>query len=74
MTRDGTAMSTLDFYGAGWVLLSSSQTWCEPVVHMTERTGIPVGAINLRAVLGQNQAPRSRNAFSGSKTSRRSGG
>ena len=56
VTRDGTAMSTLDFYGAGWVLLSSSQTWCEAVVHMTERTGIPVAAINLRAVLGQNDA------------------
>jgi 2-polyprenyl-6-methoxyphenol hydroxylase-like FAD-dependent oxidoreductase len=56
VTRDGTALSTLDLYGAGWVLLSSSQTWCEAAVHMRERTRIPVGAINLRAVLGQNDA------------------
>jgi putative polyketide hydroxylase len=57
VTRDGTAMSTIDFYGAGWVLLSSSLTWCEAAVYMRERTGIPVGAINLRAVLGHDDAP-----------------
>lgn len=53
VTRDGCPMSTLDFYGAGWVLVSSSQTWCEAAMHIQERTGIPVSPIDLRAVLGQ---------------------
>jgi putative polyketide hydroxylase len=56
VTRDGSAMSTLDFYGAGWFLVSSSPTWCEAAANLQKRTGIPVGAINLRAMLGQNDA------------------
>jgi putative polyketide hydroxylase len=54
VTRDGAPMSTLDLYGAGWILVSSSQTWCAAATHIRERTGIPVSQINLRAVLGRD--------------------
>jgi putative polyketide hydroxylase len=54
VTRDGKSISMLDLYGAGWVLVSSSETWCEAATHIGERTGIPVSPINLRAVLGQD--------------------
>jgi len=53
VTRNGTSMSTLDLYGAGWVLVSSSEAWCEAATRIQDRTGIPVSPINLRATLGQ---------------------
>jgi 2-polyprenyl-6-methoxyphenol hydroxylase-like FAD-dependent oxidoreductase len=53
VTRDGIAMSTLDLYGAGWVLVSSSDAWCEAATRIQDRTGIPLRPINLRATLGQ---------------------
>jgi len=52
--RDGTAISTLDLYGAGWVLVSSSESWCQAATQIRERIGIPLSPINLRAVLGQD--------------------
>jgi putative polyketide hydroxylase len=54
VTHNGASMSTLDLYGAGWVLVSSSVAWCESAAHVKERTGIPVSPINLRATLGQD--------------------
>jgi hypothetical protein len=54
VTRDGKSISTLDLYGAGWVLVSSSAAWCEAATHIGGRTGIPVNPINLPAVLGQD--------------------
>jgi putative polyketide hydroxylase len=54
VTRDGAPISTLDLYGAGWVLVSSSEAWCEAATHIQDRTGIPVSPIKLRATLGQD--------------------
>jgi 2-polyprenyl-6-methoxyphenol hydroxylase-like FAD-dependent oxidoreductase len=54
VTRDGISISTLDLYGAGWVLVSSSVAWCEAATHIRERTGIPLSPINVRAVLGED--------------------
>jgi putative polyketide hydroxylase len=54
VTRDGSPMSTLGLYGAGWVLASSSETWCEAATRIQDRTGIPISPINLRATLGQD--------------------
>jgi hypothetical protein len=54
VTRDGKAISTLDLYGAGWVLVSSSAAWCEAATRLRGRTGIPVHPLDLRAVLGQD--------------------
>jgi putative polyketide hydroxylase len=53
VTRDGVSMSTLDFYGVGWVLVSSSDTWCDAAARIEDRTGVLVGSVNLRATLGQ---------------------
>jgi putative polyketide hydroxylase len=50
---DGTLLSTLDLYGAGWVLVCSSETWCEAATHVRERTGIPVSPIDVRTAFGQ---------------------
>jgi hypothetical protein len=52
VTRDRTSISTLDLYGAGWVIVSSSEAWCEAATRIKERTGIPVSPIKLRAMLG----------------------
>jgi hypothetical protein len=54
VTRDGRSISTLDLYGAGWVLVSSSNTWCDAAAHIGARTGVPISSINLPAVLAQN--------------------
>jgi putative polyketide hydroxylase len=50
--RVGKSLSTLDLYGAGWVLVSGAQAWCEAATHMQERTGIAVTGINLRRAFG----------------------
>jgi hypothetical protein len=56
LTRDGCASSTLDIYGAGWVLVSSSEPWCEAAKQMRQRSGIEVRPFNPRAVLGPETA------------------
>jgi 2-polyprenyl-6-methoxyphenol hydroxylase-like FAD-dependent oxidoreductase len=52
VTRDGQFLSTLELYGEGWVLVSSSKRWCEAAAAMRQRKGIAVTAINLRAEFG----------------------
>jgi hypothetical protein len=37
------------------VLVSSSETWCEAAVHLSERRGIRVSPINVRALLGPDE-------------------
>jgi 2-polyprenyl-6-methoxyphenol hydroxylase-like FAD-dependent oxidoreductase len=56
-TRDGIAISTLDLYGTGWVLVSSSESWSNAATAIQERTGIPVTSINVQAELGPDDGP-----------------
>jgi putative polyketide hydroxylase len=53
VTRDGKSMSTLDLYGAGWVLVSGAQAWCEAATQMRGLTGITVTPIHLRRTFGE---------------------
>lgn len=53
VTHEGRLLSTLDLYGGGWVLVSSSEQWCNAAAAMRERKGIAVTAVNLRGAFGQ---------------------
>jgi hypothetical protein len=53
VTRDGKSFSTLDWFGSGWVLLSSRANWCEAAKSVGKTSALQVSAVNLRESLSE---------------------
>lgn len=53
VTREGKPFSTLDWFGSGWLLLSSSANWCDAARAEGKTLGLDVSAICLRESLSE---------------------